>query len=212
MAGGLDICRGAAPLESLWQSRPVVLDGVGLGHATAGVLLGLTGLRVVPMVMLAVSWQLIEYAVRSCGPASFLGGLAEVMRPWGGYLLLMMIGWSVGRLGHWLVRRRREAALFGEDELPSNSSAIWPRRPEPVDESAYFDDELTRNFFAGSAQLELDDRETDELRAALSHRLAQLRSSQAPDAWEHIGTLETLLARLPARRARAGSSSVLVAS
>jgi hypothetical protein len=211
MAAGLNICRGGGPLESLWQSRPVVLDGVGIGHAMVGVVLGLTGLRVVPMVMLAVGWQLVEYGARSCAPAGFLGPLAELMRPWGGYLLLMMIGWSVGRLGHWLVRRRREAALLGGDDLPSNSSAMWPRRPEPVDDSAYFDDELTRNFFAGSAQLELDDRETDELRAAVSHRLAQLRSSQSPDAWEHIGVLENVLARLPARRARAGSS-VLVAS
>jgi hypothetical protein len=212
------MCRGAAPLSSLWAARPVELDGIGMGHAAAGLLLGLVGLRVVPMVMLGLAWEGLQYVARWCAPASLLGPLADYLRPWGGYFFLMMLGWSVGRLVHWALRRRREAALLAEDPLPTDSSALWPRRPEAVADSAYdsgygasdLDDELTRNFFGGAAHLDLDDHEADELRAALAHRLAQLRNVQGPDVWDHIGVLENLLARLPPRRAR--SSSLLVAS
>jgi hypothetical protein len=193
-----EMCRGAGPLTSLWGTRAVVLDGVGIGHATAGVVLGLLGVRAVPMALVVVGWEALEYGLTACAPVSFLQPLSTYLRPSGGALFLLVAGWLAGRLGHWLVRRQREADIYAMDELPSNSSAIWPRRPEPVADAVYED-----QFWGGSAQLHLDDHETDELRAALSYRLAELRRAGDSEQWERIGVLESLLARLPARRARA---------
>jgi hypothetical protein len=207
---------GCRPLEtaSLFANEKVLVDGVLLAEGGAAALLGLLGLRFVPMALLTVGWKIGEYAVKACGPLSLFGGTAPAgMRPALGDVAVLLGAWLVGRIARWVMRRRREAALPTTSSLditvepptPPRPTRHHPRPARPPSASSSLSVERSWTT-PGSIVLELDEREAEALRAAIDGRLSDLRRvADRPAAggvrdeiWQTIATLESLLAHLPA--------------
>jgi hypothetical protein len=198
--------------------RQISFDAVSIAHAAAGVFFGVFGVRLVPMVLLLLVWETAEYLI-AC--SSVLESLQNVVRPSLGDVAFVLGGWAIGRLFRLIDRRRSDRKLIAEGEAaadaawlrertaarheittpvasnyPSSYGAeIYPSAEYAVPESTVVDP---------ATMLELDDHEARALRGALKARLAELRRQGADranasgDSWSAIGTLESLLARLPA--------------
>jgi hypothetical protein len=211
MWGRLSYCR---ELQLSWAglwSGPLTFDGTAVVQAVAGMLLGVARVRLVPIILLAVGWEVAEALVDSCAPLGFLAPVRELLRPAPGDVLSTLGGWMLGRLVRWSDRRRSEARLLATaeaeaDEAWQNVVATALPPPSMADIPAV----------EGGTQLELDDEEAAVLRGAVDARLTDLkRASQDPERrgfsaelWERIGVLESLLARLPpSRHTRWGTAS-----
>jgi hypothetical protein len=226
MATRAPLCSGDL-VSSVSAMRHVTLDGVSIAQAVAGVVFGIFGLRLVPMLVLVVAWQAGAYFV-ACG--SILPSLQDVLRPSFGDAAFLVGGWALGRLVRAIDRRRSERRIIAEGEAAVD--AAWRRdRANAHREAAVFESlatpdypsapnyEAASNYPADYAEvptppestivdpatmLELDDHEASALRSALNARLAELRRNTddrrnvSGDSWSAIGTLESLLARLPA--------------
>ncbi len=210
MAFRIPGCR-AIETASLWTTRGVVVDGVFLAEGGVAALLGLCGLRLVPMVILSAGWKIGEYVVKACAPLS-LGAAQAALRPALGDLAVLLGGWMVGRIVRALTRRRERSRLTLEPGEISLVAEIDPRarsyafRESPGQvPSSMFSGERSWTT-PGALVLELEDREAEALRAAIDSRLEDLRrvaDRPAPGAtrdelWQTIATLESVLARLPA--------------
>jgi hypothetical protein len=186
----------------------VVVDGVLLAEGGIGAVLGLVGLRFVPMVLLALGWKIGEYLVKACAPLS-LAPTQAALRPALADLAVLMGSWLLGRLVRWMVRRRQRA---GRVELDPGLSvdlppvAAWQSNPWPGDEAEPAPPAERSWTTPGAIVLELEDREADTLRGAIDSRLEDLRrvadrpSPQGvrDEIWQTIASLESMLARLPA--------------
>jgi hypothetical protein len=226
MATRLPLCSGDLA-SSLSAMRHVTLDGVSIAQAVAGVLFGIFGLPLFPMLLLVAAWQVGAYFV-ACG--SLLPALHEVLRPSFGDAAFVLGGWMLGRLLRAIDRRRSERRLIAEGQAAADDA--WRlERASAHREAAVFESLATPdypsapNYEAASnypsdyaevptppestivdpaTMLELDDHEASALRGALNARLAELRRNTddrrnvSGDSWSAIGTLEDLLARLPA--------------
>jgi len=99
-------CR-ALDTATLWTSRNVVVDPVLLAEGGAGALLGLCGLRIVPMALLALTWKVGEYLFKACAPLTLVPA-QPTLRPALADLAVVMGAWLVGRLVRWIARRRKQ--------------------------------------------------------------------------------------------------------
>jgi hypothetical protein len=208
------MCR---PLETagFWTSRNLIVDGVLLAEGGAGALLGLCGLRFVPMALLAVGWKVGEYLVKACAPLSVVPAGAA-LRPAFADLAVVMGAWVLGRLARWAVqRRRRESLAHIEPGLSVDEPSPWQSRQWPGAEPRQVVGPERSWTTPGAIVLELEDNEADALRAAIDSRLEDLRrvadrpspGGVRDEIWQTVATLEAILARLPAAHLYGSSDS-----
>jgi hypothetical protein len=197
-------CR-ALDTATLWTSKNVIVDPVLLAEGGAGALLGLCGLRIVPMALLALAAKVGEYLFKACAPLT-LAPTQATLRPALADLAVVMGAWILGRLVRWIARRRKQRPAFVEPGLSVDlEPAGRPARQAlaPDERAASGERSWTS---PGAIVLELEDRETQALCGAIDSRLEDLRrvaDRPAPhgvrdDIWQTIATLEAVLARLPA--------------
>jgi hypothetical protein len=106
------------PLASLWATvSQVRIDEVAYAQGAAGALLGLLGLRFVPMLFLVVGWEAAEYTLLTWGPPVVVDAIRGVLRPALSDVAATFAPWIVGRLVHGFIQRRRRAALFSGFDL-----------------------------------------------------------------------------------------------
>jgi hypothetical protein len=190
---------------ALWASRTAILDPVLLAEGGAGVLLGLCGLRIVPMALLVLAGKVGEYLFKACAPLS-VAPTQGVLRPALADLAVVMGGWLLGRVARWVSRRRKRRPAALEPGLSVDLDPPgWQAKlaPDPDAREISGDRSWTT---PGAVVLELEDRETAALCAAIDSRLEDLRrvaDRPAPhgvrdEIWQTIATLEAVLARLPA--------------
>jgi hypothetical protein len=212
---------GCRSLETaaLWTGKNFIVDGVLLAEGGIAALLGLLGLRFVPMALLALGWKFGEYVVKACAPLSLISAQAA-LRPALGDFAVLMGGWALGRVVRRMLRRRRPLGTdsllelgpmdsgvddAGEPPPPPRPTGRRPARTPGRVPSASMSSERSWTT-PGSIVLELDDREAEALRAALDSRLSDLRrvadrpgpGGVRDEIWQTIATLESLLAHLPA--------------
>jgi hypothetical protein len=216
MAMTIPGCR-SVETASFWTRSNLVVDGFLLAQGGAAALLGLVGLRFVPMCLLAIGWKVGEYLVKACAPLSLVPSQTS-LRPALLDLAVLMGGWLLGRLVRFLVRRRRTGLADSSLDLGAEvdfapAARRRPRDPPPLREPP---GQIPADLVSASAErswttpgaivLELDEREAEALRAALDSRLTDLRriadkpspGNVRDEIWQTIATLESLLAHLPA--------------
>jgi hypothetical protein len=218
MAARTPLCAGDVA-SALTSMRQINFDAVAIGHAAAGVFFGVFGVRLVPMLLLLLVWEAGEYLI-AC--SSVLEPLQNVLRPSLGDVAFVLGGWTIGRLFRLIDRRRSERRLIAEGQAASEAAWLRERTaaryeittPVAHDYPASYGAEIypsapdypapEETVVDPATMLELDDHEARALRGALKARLAELRRQGADranasgDSWSAIGTLESLLSRLPA--------------
>jgi hypothetical protein len=200
----LPFCRVPEPLAASLEAGRHIVDAISLAQATGGVLLGLLGLRFLPMLLLAAGWEVAEYLVKACAPLSFVASIQGALRPALGDVGMMMGGWLLGRVVRWARLRRQsrlgldqdlldaEPALSGEqalvpvrrrrrDDAPAPAFFRAPASAQSADFFAAADDEFVEVTTERSGvepaglHLELSDDEAEALRSALTARLAEMQ-------------------------------------
>jgi hypothetical protein len=210
-------CR-SVETAALWTSKNLIVDGVLLAEGGVAALLGLLGLRFVPMALLALGWKIGEFVVKACAPLSLVP-VQSALRPAAGDFAVLMGGWVLGRLVRVLMRRRRALGTESSFELGASMDDVAAlsvdapphpggRRPPAVPGRVPSSNLSAERSWTtpGAIVLELDDREAEALRAALDSRLTDLRrvadrpspGGVRDEIWQTIATLESLLAHLPA--------------
>src|SRR3954454_14786416 len=125
MAFRIPGCR-AVETASFWSARGVVVDGVFLAEGGVAALLGLCGLRLVPMLILSAGWKIGEYVVKACAPLS-LGAAQSTLRPALGARAVLLGGWVVRRIIRPLAPPRGPSGLTLEPGEISLVTEIDPR-------------------------------------------------------------------------------------
>src|SRR3954466_4354248 len=115
-------CR-SVETAALWTSKNLIVDGVLLAEGGIAALLGLLGLRFVPMVLLAVGWKIGEFVVKACAPVSLVP-VQAALRPALGDFAVLMGGWLLGRVVRRVLRRRKPLGTDSMLELGPMDSGL----------------------------------------------------------------------------------------
>ena len=109
------------PLSALWSTvSQIRFDAVAWAGTGAGALLGLMGIRFLPMLFLVLAWEAGAYALMTWGPPAILEYTRGLVRPALSDAGFIFAGWIAGRLVHALIKRRRQTAIFyGVEDDPT---------------------------------------------------------------------------------------------
>jgi hypothetical protein len=114
MEGIARLCRGVAqPTAAPGTINHALFDRFALVHMAGGLVLGMLGLRFVPLLILAVGWEVAEHVLKDCIPHAFVHPSQDTLRNAAGDVFVTLVGWVVGRAARTTARllrnhRRRE--------------------------------------------------------------------------------------------------------
>src|SRR5207237_6787406 len=92
--GIADICGGIAqPTAGPGAVNHAFVDVFSLVHLAGGVVMGALGLRFLPMLVLAVGWELAEHILKDCIPRVFVHPSQDTLLNSTGDVLVSLLGW-----------------------------------------------------------------------------------------------------------------------
>jgi len=73
------------------------VDVFSLVHLAGGLVMGALGLRFLPMLVLAVGWEVVEHILKDCIPRVFVHPSQDTLLNASGDVLVSLLGWLLGR-------------------------------------------------------------------------------------------------------------------
>jgi hypothetical protein len=123
----LPLCRAAGqPTAAPGTVNNGLIDTFTLVHAAGGFFFGALGLGFLPMLLLAVGWEVAEHLLKDCIPNSFVHPTQDTIRNAASDVVVALVGWALGRVSRAVAvllragrRQHAASARFpGEDPRP----------------------------------------------------------------------------------------------
>jgi hypothetical protein len=101
-----------------------LVDWFSLVHAGVGLLFGVVGLRLGPMLLMAVGWEVFEHLLKDCAPFAFVHPSQDTLRNATSDVVVTLAAWLLARRVRAASARRRSSGGAGGARSRRGGGAI----------------------------------------------------------------------------------------